>query len=78
MTTLVWPTLCLLTTYRCVLLVQLLLLREEVQTLPERHPAGGAPLGHGEGQVTEDVERVGVVGTHGAVEGAAQLAREQV
>ena len=61
-----------------ILLVQFLLLREEVQTLPQRDLAARAPLGDGQRQITEHIECVGVVGAHRAVQRAPQLAREQV
>ena len=54
-------------TYGGVLFVELLLLGEEVQALLQGDSPGRAPLGDGQRQVTEDVERGGVVRAHGAV-----------
>ena len=65
-------------THWWILLVQFLLLREEVQTLPQRDLAARAPLGDGQRQITEHIKCVGVVGAHWAVQRAPQLAREQV
>lgn len=65
-------------THWWILLVQFLLLREEVQTLPQRDLAARASLGDGQRQITEHIECVGIVGAHWAVQRAPQLAREQV
>ncbi|TNN82354.1 hypothetical protein EYF80_007475 [Liparis tanakae] len=51
-----------------------LLLREKVQALPQRDRPNRAPLGDGQRQITEHIECVGVVGAHGAVQRAPQLA----
>lgn len=51
-------------TYWGILLVQFLLLREEVQALPQRDLPSRAPLGDGQRQIAEHIERVGVVGAH--------------
>lgn len=65
-------------TYWWILPVQFLLLREEVQTVLQRHLPPRAPLGNGQGQIAEHIEGVGVVWAHWAVQRATQLSREQV
>lgn len=65
-------------TYWWILLVQFLLLRKEIQTVPERDLPGGAPFGDGQRQIAKDIKGVGVVGADGAMQRAAQLAWEQV
>lgn len=65
-------------TYWWILPVQFLLLREEVQTVLQRHLPARAPLGNGQGQIAEHIKSVGVVWAHWAVQRAAQLSREQV
>ena len=65
-------------TYRGIVLVQFLLLREELQALPQCDLPSGAPLGDGQRQITEHVECVGGVGAHGAMQRTPQLARKQV
>ena len=50
--------------YRRILLVQFLLLREEVQALPQRDIPQRAPLWDGQREITEHIECVGVVGAH--------------
>ncbi len=65
-------------THWWVLLVQFFLLREQIQTLPQRDLPGRAPLWDWQGQITENIERVGVVRAHRAMQRAPQLAWEQV
>lgn len=69
---------CFTLTYWWILPVQLLLLREEVQTVLQRHLPPTAPLGNGQGQIAEHIKSVGVVWAHWAVQRAAQLSWEQV
>lgn len=65
-------------TYWWILPVQFLLLREEVQTVLQRHLPPRAPLGNGQGQIAEHIKGVGVVRAHWAVQRAPQLSWEQV
>lgn len=65
-------------THWWILLVQFLLLRKEIQTVPERDLSGGPSFGDGQRQIAENVEGVGVVGADGAMQRAAQLAWEKV
>lgn len=65
-------------TYWWILPVQFLLLREEVQTVLQRHLPPRASLGNGQGQIAEHIKGVGVVWAHWAVQRATQLSREQV
>jgi len=73
-----WQPAASVLTYWWILLVQFLLLREEVQALPQRHPPSRAPLGDWQRQITEYIECVGVVRANWAMQWAPQLAWEQV
>lgn len=65
-------------THWWILLVQFLLLRKEIQTVPEWDFPSGPSFGDRQRQITEDIKGVGVVGADGAMERAAQLAWEKV
>lgn len=65
-------------THWWILLVQFLLLREEVQAVPQHDLPREAFLRDGQWQIAEHVKRVWVVGAHWALQGASQLAWEQV
>lgn len=64
--------------YWWILLVQFFLLREEVQTVPQRYRCTRPSLGNGQRQIAEHIERIWVVGAHWAMQRAPQLAWEQV
>lgn len=73
-----WDSTIIALTYWRILLVQFLLLREEVQTLPERDLPSRTPLGDGQWQIAEHIKRVGVVRADWAMQWAPQLAWEQI